>query len=112
MTATVEKVLGQSYPSAASLTDLYTVPAATSTVVTSMIVCNQSATATTFSITVAPAGAVDIPAHYQYCLYSIDGTMTIRLDNLRWTLATTDKIRVYSTLQSLSFTAFGSERSL
>lgn len=49
------KVLGQSAPGAASQTTLYTVPAATSTVVSSIVVCNRSATPTSFRVAVQPA---------------------------------------------------------
>ena len=56
--ATVYKVLGQSAPSAATATTLYTVPSATSTVVSTINVVNTNAsTADTIRIAVRPAGA-------------------------------------------------------
>ena len=45
--ATNYKVLGQSIPSATTATTLYTVPAATQAVVSTITVCNQAATAAT-----------------------------------------------------------------
>ena len=108
---TTEKVLAQSKPTAANLTDAYTVPALTSTVVSTILVCNQSAVATTFRISVAKAGAGDTPAQYLYYDYPIEGNITVRLDKLQLTLATTDVVRVYNTLATLSFNIFGSEKS-
>jgi hypothetical protein len=102
------KVLGQSAPTAATLTTLYTVGALTSTVVSSVTVCNQSATPTSFRIAVRPAGAGIAAQHY--IAYDVP-----ILANEPWsftdgiTLATTDVISVYATLATLSFCAFGQE---
>ena len=105
------KVLGQSNPSATTLTAAYTINApAISTVVSSMFICNRSATATTFRISVAVAGAGDANRQYLFYDYPLEGNMTVRLDNSRFTLAVTDVIRVYATLATLSFNIFGSER--
>lgn len=102
------KILGQSKPAAATLTDLYVVPAATMTVVSTIVVANQSATPTKFRISVAVAGAADTAAQYLYYDVPIQGFQTFVL-TLGITLATTDKIRVYNTLATLSFNAFGDE---
>ena len=112
MASTAEKVLAQTNPTAANLTDSYTVTAPVlSTVVTTITVCNRSATATAFRISVAVAGAGDDNKMYLFYDYPIEGNMTVRLDNLRLTLNVTDVIRVYATLATLSFNIFGSERS-
>lgn len=102
------KVLGQSDPTIATSTDLYTVPANTSTTVSTLVVANRSATATTFRISVAPSGAV--LANSQYIFYDqlIDGNSSFTA-TIGITLAATDKIRVYATLATLSFSAFGVE---
>ncbi len=55
--ATSYKVLGQSNPSATTATSLYTVPAATQAIVSTITVCNQAATAATYRIAVRIAGA-------------------------------------------------------
>ena len=55
--AATYKVLGQSAPSATTATSLYTVPASTSTIVSTLTVCNRDTTAGTFRIAVRPAGA-------------------------------------------------------
>lgn len=104
------KVLGQSAPAATTATDSYTVPAATSAVVSSIVVANKSATATTFRISVAVAGAV--AADKQYLAYDapIAGNETLTL-TLGITLAATDVVRVYNTLATVSFNIFGVENS-
>ncbi len=109
MTDTV-KVLGQVVPSATTLTALYTVPAATSAVVSSIVVCNQGATETTFRIAIAPAGAVDNPKHYTQYDCVIPGNETY-ISTSGFTLATTDVVRVYAGNASLSFNIFGVEVS-
>jgi hypothetical protein len=108
--AEVFKILGQLAPSAATLTDLYTVPTAKSTTVSTITVCNRSATATIFRISVAVAGATDAVTQYLYYDQAIDGNSTYAI-TIGITLAATDKIRVYSTLATLTFCAFGVEVS-
>ncbi len=102
------KVLGQSAPTAANLTDAYTVPAATSAVVSTIMVANRSATATTFRVSVAVAGAADTVAQYQYYDIPIDGNDSFAA-TIGMTLAATDVVRVYATLATLSFSLFGTE---
>lgn len=106
--AVTQKVLGQSKPSAATLTDLYTAPALTSATVSTIIVCNQSATPTSFRISVAPAGAGDTAAQYLYYDIAIAGNDTFAA-TIGITLATTDVVRVYNTLATCSFSLFGAE---
>lgn len=107
---TTYKVLGQSNPSAATLTTLYPVPSATSTIVSTISVCNQAATAGTYRIAVRVGGA-SITAS-QYIVYdaslSANSTDTITLGI---TLAATDVISVYASSANFSFSAFGTELS-
>ena len=104
------KVLGQSNPSAATLTTAYTVPGATSAVCSSVVVCNRSATGTTFRIAVSPAGAAIDNKHYIYYDMPIAGNDTF-IATIGISLATTDVVRVYATLATLSFNIFGQEQS-
>lgn len=106
--ATAIKVLGQSNPLAASLTTLYTVPAVTSTVCSSIVICNRSATATSFRVAVRPLGAVISNEHYIYYDVTLAGNDTF-IATIGITLATTDVVSVYATLATLSFTLFGQE---
>ena len=102
------KVLAQSNPVAATLTDAYTVPAATSTTVSSVVVANRSAVATTFRISVAVAGAADAAQQYLYYDMAISGNDTF-VATIGISLAATDVVRVYATLATLSFSIFGVE---
>ena len=72
------------------------------------MVCNQSATATAFRISVAIAGAANTAAQYLYYDVAIGGNQTF-VATIGVTLATTDKVRVYNTLATLSFNLFGIE---
>jgi len=95
--ATVYKVLGQSNPAATTLTSLYTVPALTSTVISTITVANISTGALTYRIAVRPAGAAIANQHdvaYDAALPA-NSTTTITLGI---TLATTDVISVYGPL--------------
>jgi hypothetical protein len=104
------KVLGQLSPSAASLSTLYTVPALTSAVCSSIVICNQSATPTTFRIAIRPAGASIDPKHYIYYNVAINGNDTF-VSTIGISFATADVISVYATLATVSFNVFGQESS-
>lgn len=108
--ATVYKVLAQSNPSATTLTTLYTVPSATSAVVSTITICNQTATAATYRIAVRPAGASIAAQHYIVYGATVAASDTTAL-TLGITLAATDVISVYASTANLSFSAFGSEIS-
>ena len=103
------KVLGQSSPSATTNTDLYTVPASTSTVASTLVVCNRG-TSTTFRVAVRPAGATLADEHY-----IVYGNYVNQYDSvfltLGITLATTDVVTVYTNSANVSFSLFGSEVS-
>jgi len=102
------KVLGQSAPAAATLTDIYTCPSATGTIINSVVVCNTSSTSTTFRVSVAKDAAADTLAQYVAREIIIAGNSTTELA-LGITMDAADVLRVYSTSGSLSFNAFGVE---
>lgn len=104
------KVLGQSNPSATTLTTLYTVPASTTTVVSSIVVCNRSGTGTSFRIAVRPAGAAISNEHYLYYDVAIAGNDTF-VATIGLSLDATDVVSVYATLATLSFNLFGQENT-
>ena len=108
--ATTYKVLGQSAPSATTATTLYTVPAATSTVVSTIQVCNRANTSDTFRIAVRPAGASLASQHYLAYDVGLTGNDSISL-TVGISLATTDVITVYAGTANLTFAAFGAEIS-
>ena len=106
--ATTYKVLGQSNPAATTATTLYTVPAATQAVVSSIVIANLTASAATFRIAVRVAGAT--LANSQYVAYDVTvGASDSTALTLGITLNATDVITVYASTANLTFTAFGSE---
>ena len=102
------KVLGQLNPLTTTLTDLYTVPAATSASVSTLVVANRSATATTFRASVALAGVADDPKQYIFYDYPIDGNASVTV-TIGITLPATAVLRVYAGAGTLSFNVFGVE---
>jgi hypothetical protein len=106
--ATAYKVLGQVSPSATTETDLYTVPAATSAVASSVIVCNRSAVLSTFRISIAVAGGATANKDYIYYDLPIGANDTF-IATIGVTLATTDKVKVYASNTNLSFSLYGSQ---
>jgi hypothetical protein len=104
------KVLGQSNPSATTLTTLYTVPSATEAVVSSIVVANLTATAATFRIAVRPNGASI--ANSQYIAYDITvGASDSTVLTMGITMDAADVLSVYGSTANITFTAFGSEIS-
>ena len=102
------EILGQSAPAATTLTTAYTVPATTEAIVSTITVCNRSATATQFRLAVRPAGAAISNEHYVAYDHAIGANETVAL-TLGFGLATTDVVSVYATLATLSFTVGGME---
>lgn len=104
------KILGQANPLAATLTSLYAVPGVTQTIVSTITVCNRSATPTTFRLSVAIAAAAD--ALQQYFAYDVPiGANEAMSFTLGISLQASDVIRCYATLATLSFQAFGVEKT-
>ena len=103
-----KKVLGQSNPSATTLTTLYTVPSAKEAVVSTISVANLTSTAATFRIAVRPAGASIANQHY--IGYDITvGASDSTLITVGITMAATDVLSVYASTANLAFSAFGDE---
>ena len=106
--ATNYKVLGQSAPSATTATTLYTVPAATQTVVSTIVVTNRGTTAGTFRLSVRPDGAAQANQHYLAYDVNVSSNSFVTL-TLGITADATDVITVYASSADFSFQAFGSE---
>lgn len=102
------KVLGQASPAADTLTDVYTVPAGNSAVISTVTVCNQTFSNVAFRLAVRPGNAAIESKHY----VSYD-TMLPLLDTVSLTLgitmAATDVISVRASSANVSFNVFGSE---
>lgn len=103
----VYKVLGQSAPAATTNTTLYTVPAATSAVCSTLAVTNRGAS-TTFRVAVRPAGASLADQHYIVYDNYVNQYDSVFL-TMGVTIAATDVITVYAGSATLSFSLFGSE---
>jgi len=106
--ATTYKVLGQVNPAATTATTAYTVPSATQTVVSSIVICNQAATAATYRIAVRVAGsALSAEEYIVYGATVPASDSTFITAGL--TLGATDVVTVYASSATLSFNLFGSE---
>lgn len=100
------KPLAQAIPAAGTLTTLYTVPGATSAVISTIKMCNQSSTDTTVRVSLAIAGAADTPAQYLYYDLLLAGNDTFSATE-GWSMATTDVLRGQSANGLVSFNVFG-----
>jgi hypothetical protein len=107
--ATAYKVLGQSNPAATTNTTLYTVPASTSAVCSTLSIANLGVS-TTFRVAVRPAGATLANQHYIVYDSAINAGSAVYL-TLGVSLATTDVVTVYAGTADVAFGLFGSEVS-
>ena len=107
---TTLKVLGQVAPSATTETTLYTVPAATSTVASSLVVTNRGAVADAFRASVSVGGGATATKDYLFYDVPIAANDTF-IATIGITLATTDVVRVYAGTTALSFSLFGQENT-
>lgn len=107
--ATTYKVLGQLAPSATTNTTLYTVPAATQAVVSTIVIANRSSAVNDiFRIAIRVAGAS--LSNEDYVAYDVVvGAADSTALTLGITLGAGDIITVYAGTANLSFNAFGSE---
>jgi hypothetical protein len=106
--ATTFKVLGQSLPSPNTFTTLYTVPAANSTIISTLNICNVSTANATFRAAIRPAGATLTTANYIAYDVALPAQDAIGL-TLGITLAATDVVTVHSFQGNVVFNLFGSE---
>lgn len=108
---TVYKVLGQSAPPSTANSDVYTVPSATSAVISTITVTNVTGNTVNFRIFIRPAGAaagVGNALVYDASIFGND----VRAFTIGVTLATTDVVTVQTgTGTALTFQVFGSEIS-
>ena len=106
--ATTYKVLGQSNPSATTATTLYTCPAATQTVISTISICNQAASQGTYRLAVRPNGATLAPEQYVVYDATIQANTTAAY-TLGLTIDASDVVTIYASASTMSFNAFGSE---
>ena len=93
---------------AGAMTDVYTVPAASSAVVSTLMVSNLSTSATTFRVAVLPSGQTI--ANKNLILFDTPiGANSSDAITIGMTLAAGDKIQISSEIATVTATAFGSE---
>lgn len=103
------KVLGQSNPTAQTYTTLYTVPAATQAVISTISICNANTTANaSYSIAIRPAGEAIAAKHFLTSNNVVGALDTIML-TVGLTLGNTDVVTVYATHSNVAFGLYGSE---
>lgn len=103
------KVLGQSAPNANTTANVYTVPASTQAVVSSIVVTNRNNAANiTYRLAVQPAGAALANQHYIAYDSTVTALDTVAL-SLGLSLGNTDVVSVYAGSGNVSFSVFGVE---
>ena len=102
------KVLGQVKPAATTDTTLYTVPASTETVVSTLSVTNMSASAASFRVRIKVNNAADDDKQYLAFNAPVDGNDVLLL-TFGASLAAGDVVRVYGSTADLVFQLFGTE---
>lgn len=102
------KPLGHAAPAANTETDLYTVPANTSVVESSIVICNRGVPPTTCRVSHSWLGAATANTDYWYYDLLIPGQDTF-IATIGATLQATDKVRIFANNSNLSFNLYGSE---
>jgi hypothetical protein len=102
------KVLGQAIPAFNSNVDLYTVPASTSAIISTVNVCNQTTSNVTFRLSIRPAGVTGTSKHFIVYDSPLPAQDTMAV-SLGMTLGNTDVITAYTFQGNVSFAAFGTE---
>lgn len=107
--ANAYKVLAQANLTTTSDTDIYTVPASTEAVVSSLIIANIGTVATTFNLSVRPNGDTLADKHYLAKAVPIAASDSTTL-TLGITLDAADVVTATAgTADALSFNIFGTE---
>ena len=107
--ATSYKILGQAHMTTTSDTDIYTVPAGTETIISTMIVANIGTAATTFNIALRQDGDTLANKHYVAKSVPVAAEDSTTL-TLGMALEATDVVTVAAgAADLLSFNLFGAE---
>jgi len=112
--ATAYKILGQSLPSANTLSNVYVVPAATSTIVSTITITNQDSANANVDIIVRPVNETLSNKHYLLKGVQIPRADTLILSpgltlNASVILAVNNAVAAGETFANVSFNAFGVE---
>lgn len=102
------KILGQVAATANTTHNVYTVPAATQAIISTIVICNRGASNTTFRIATQPAGATLSNTHYIAYDTVVPALDTISL-SLGIGLGNTDVLSVNAAVSNLTFSVYGTE---
>ena len=103
------KILGQVAATANTTHNVYTVPAATQAVISSIVIVNRNNNANcTYRVAAQQAGAALANQHYVAYDAPIAALDTVAL-SLGITLGNTDVLSVYTANSNVSFSVFGTE---
>jgi len=110
---TIYKVLAQSSPGNTAVINVYTVPAATNTIISTLMICNRANVNTSYNIAVQPSGAALANQHYIAFNSVVPANDSIAL-TVGMSLAAADNIAIQANTtgnNNLGFTLFGTEIS-
>lgn len=109
---TTYKILGNGTEPTADLSynTFYTVPAATSAIVSAVVVANASGAAAGFGIRVRKASGSVVSIVVPYAAGNLANATRVSF-NEGWTLATGDSIQFLGSTTGLNYTVFGTEIS-
>ena len=106
------KILGQVQPTGNTTTTIYTAPASTNTVITTIIVCNQSANTVNVNVSINLSGSAIATKNFIVTNYSLGGAETLVLEpRLSMNAATTLSANITgaNAASNVSVNAFGVE---
>lgn len=104
------KILGQAALAATTETSVYTVPASTQAIVSSLVVCNRGGTSTTFRLSLDQGGSGTLNKDYLYYDTTIPANDTF-VATIGIGLSSTDVVKAYAGNANLSVTVLGVERT-
>lgn len=108
--ATNYKILGQNKPSAQTSTTVYTCPASTEAVISTISACNVGESPAKIIISIIPSGQTEEKKHHYIFNTEISFPETLS-NTIGITLSQGDFVNVYSTSGEVSFHVYGSEIS-
>ncbi len=108
--ANAYKVLGQSDLPATTLTTVYTVPSATETVISTVVLANRTSSSINFRLAIQPNGATISDEMYLAYDVPLAGNDSTTL-TLGITLDGADELSVYASAVDMSVNVFGTEIS-
>lgn len=110
MAFTEKRLSGPTNLSATTETTLYTVPSATSAIVKQIVVCNTTASAITFSLSLVPYGSSAGTSNRLFSSLSVAANETIFLD-VSQSMTAGDFISAYSSATNIIVTISGIENA-